>query len=1789
MAEDFDIGPLTWVKDEIDQALKSVLENLAVVAANPEEVANLKFSQTHLYQVSGALDMVGLEGCKRFCAEIEALSSKLEKKLVPYSPEAIAALETAIKTLAAYLKDLLDGGADQPLRLFPVLQVLSEMQGETAEASELFFPDTSLRVPKDIPSVDIEEEALPGYLAEQRRLLHKSLLGWLRSQSADSVETLRTTLENVLLVQKQAARKTLWWVAVAFSEVLAQPEFADNKPVKRLCRRIDQQLRSLVDGSSRASGNLLRDMLYFIAIAGNGSERIDKVREVFALRQLLPDAVGAVTLIEISPEEQGRVETLRASFDHLKEIWGKLSETKDSKALNEFAEIVTDIFSSSQDLTHEAVIEMIGSLYEIVTVVGHDSDRLTDTLMMEVATGLTLLEDAFADYAQLSATATQNLISHAYLLQDIASGVAVTDSSRNNRLSPDVLAAVTKQVKDALEVTEQALDTFFRNPADVSVLESVDKPILDVVAAFDMLDLPVPTATAKASLKLIEHFRQLAGAPDATLFESVAESLSMLGFYVEEMPRVRPESKEALARNLEKLESQLALIGLPVEPVIEITAQESTPEVSPETVAVTVEEVPAPIADAAPEVTQLTDRAYDADFLDIFLTETEEVLATIAQNLQVLRVNDTDKEALAEVRRGFHTLKGSGRTVGLKAMGEVAWSVEQLLNLVIEKEVAPNADTLDFVEKASAAFADWASLLRDFAEVALDYLPWQQQGELLRDALRAGKPARLVEEVVIGGTYKISKGLFDIFLEEADEHMAALFAGVTEIQLDQQSKPSDATRRAAHTLASNAGTTGFMAISTLARELEYWLDEHQGYWTPQTRILYENVVSALDGMLRKARQLRQPKQVPSLIAALREATAQAGEITSVVLDAPVPQDGDEASQEETPGAFEADALLAENEEVQPDQALAALVVEEITVDDVPSFTEDSALLDTPEMEPVAEEAIAAEPLPTLGSEETLTGVEETAVEVEAVPEPAEAVVSEPEIVEDAIIEDDAPEDEDVDVLVATTLEVVAQPAIAAAVTELSVQDELFTMFVEEARELIPVVGNELRAWQAHPEETEHPDEIQRALHTLKGSARMAGQTDLADTVHGMEDHVMRGIKAKNADFDTLFMDLDQIGSQLDAAVQQASGATESPAESAVAASSGAEPDAVVEKARAVPARVARPGPSQERSAQYLRLREDVLDRLINEAGEISIARSRMEREILAFKHTSHDLTESVHRLRNQLREMEIEAESQLQSRMAHYQEANETFDPLEFDRFTRLQELTRMMAESVNDVSTIQLGLLQNMDETEAALQQQGRMNRELQHALMNVRMVPFSLISERLQRIVRQTSRELKKPVELTIEGESVSIDRSVLDKIGAPLEHLLRNAIAHGMETAAQRKKLRKPPTGSIVLKVVRENDEIVLTVTDDGAGINLDKVRKKAVENGLFKADHKPNEQALLSVIFEPGFSTATTVTQIAGRGVGLDSVRSDITALGGRIDVNNAPSKGAVFSIYLPVTLSVTQVVMLRAGHLTFAVPSVMIEQAQKVKEEELAAAYASGNLNWSGRDYPLYYLGRLIGETAVPEPQRYTPVLMLRSGNYHIALHVDAIMEGQEVVMKQIGPQLARVPGIVGATVMGDGNIVLILNPVQLANREVLAVGSVHVTTETAPVATPVHTTPSVLVVDDSLTMRKVLGRLLERENYKVTTAKDGMDALQILQELQPDIILTDIEMPRMDGFELVRNIKADERLVDIPLVIISSRTAEKHQSHARELGVNAFLGKPVQDDELISQVSSLLGQQATSA
>jgi len=518
------------------------------------------------------------------------------------------------------------------------------------------------------------------------------------------------------------------------------------------------------------------------------------------------------------------------------------------------------------------------------------------------------------------------------------------------------------------------------------------------------------------------------------------------------------------------------------------------------------------------------------------------------------------------------------------------------------------------------------------------------------------------------------------------------------------------------------------------------------------------------------------------------------------------------------------------------------------------------------------------------------------------------------------------------------------------------------------------------------------------------------------------------------------------------------------------------------------------------------------------------------------------------------------------------------FDPLEFDRYTRLQELTRLMAESLSDVMAIQQGLQKNMGDTDAALHHQARISRDVQQELMRVRAVPFANVNERLYRITRQTARELGKKADLEISGSEVELDRSVLDRIGAPLEHMLRNALVHGIEDPAARVAAGKAETGRISITLRQESNEIALVFADDGAGLNLEALRKKGAQMGLLPVDREPTEGELAHLIFASGLSTAEKLSELAGRGVGMDVVKNEITAIGGRVDIATTRGAGTTFTVYLPLTLAVTQAVLVRSGESTIALASAMVEQVLRMKGEVLAGHFESRKVEFQDRNYPLHSMHSLLGMPGNPQLQPYNSVLLLRSGVQRVAVHVDELLGNHEIVVKSIGQQLTRVPGVSGATVLADGTVALIMNPVYLAHRTLSGLattGMTHTTTPAAAKAAP----PIVMVVDDSLTVRKITGRLLEREGYAVVTAKDGVDALEQMTHGLPKVMLVDIEMPRMDGFDLARNVRGDARLQGIPIIIISSRTAEKHRSQAAQLGVNHFLGKPYAEAELLQLVA----------
>ncbi|MBV8658633.1 MAG: Hpt domain-containing protein [Burkholderiales bacterium] len=762
------------------------------------------------------------------------------------------------------------------------------------------------------------------------------------------------------------------------------------------------------------------------------------------------------------------------------------------------------------------------------------------------------------------------------------------------------------------------------------------------------------------------------------------------------------------------------------------------------------------------------------------------------------------------------------------------------------------------------------------------------------------------------------------------------------------------------------------------------------------------------------------------------------------------------------------------------------------------------------------------------------------------------------------------------------------------IAEITVQDELddqlLPIFLEEAQELMPQIAADLRALAGDGDKHEPMESLKRVLHTLKGSARMAGAMRLGEATHNLETRLLNAgegllpavLEALDADYDAVVELHDRLingepvaegdeAAEIDAPVTEATGAA--PAAAAPARPAAGQALGLVDP---------------EAGKSTVRVRADLVDRLVNQAGEVSIARTRIESEMLALKRSLFDLTDNVGRLRSQLREIEIQAESQMQSRQAHASDLPD-FDPLEFDRFSRLQELTRFMAESVNDVATVQHNLLKNLDESSSALQQQSRLTRDLQQELMRVRMVPFSSLSERLYRLVRQTGKETGKKVNLELRGGRVEIDRSVLEKMVSPFEHMLRNAIDHGLEQPEVRISRGKTEFGEILVEARQEGNELVLTLRDDGAGLNLERIKQKGYEKNLLEPGVDYTDHHLMQLIFAAGFSTASQVTQLSGRGIGMDVVKAEIEDLGGRVDVDSQAGRGTVFTIHLPLTLAVTQTVLVKVADKTYAIPSVMVEQVQELKADPLQRLYQARQAEWMGNVYPFHYLPRLLGDNDhQPEQKRYNTVVLLRSGLQRIALHVDELIKNQEVVVKNIGPQLVRVAGIAGATVLGNGEIVLILNPLALAQRRAETPvadfdASLAATKPTA--AEILQVSPVVMVVDDSLTVRKITGRLLAREGYQVVTAKDGVDALQQLQDVRPAVMLLDVEMPRMDGFELTRNLRANADTRGIPIIMITSRTADKHKNYAFELGVSVFLGKPYQEDELLEHIRRLIGEE----
>jgi chemosensory pili system protein ChpA (sensor histidine kinase/response regulator) len=521
-------------------------------------------------------------------------------------------------------------------------------------------------------------------------------------------------------------------------------------------------------------------------------------------------------------------------------------------------------------------------------------------------------------------------------------------------------------------------------------------------------------------------------------------------------------------------------------------------------------------------------------------------------------------------------------------------------------------------------------------------------------------------------------------------------------------------------------------------------------------------------------------------------------------------------------------------------------------------------------------------------------------------------------------------------------------------------------------------------------------------------------------------------------------------------------------------------------------------------------------------------------------------------------------------------------------------------------VATVQRTLQKTVQATEDDLSAQARQTRELQRGLLRTRMVQFEDLSERLYRVVRQASKDTGKQVRLDIVGGHIEMDRGVLDRMTPAFEHLLRNCVAHGIEDAEVRERAGKDASGFIGIELHHEGNDVSVSFRDDGAGLDHGRIAERARALGLITRDHQPSDHEVAEFIFQPGFSTAAQVSELAGRGIGMDVVRSHVAALGGRIETQSSAGQGTTFKLVLPLTTAVTHVVMLRAGNVSFGVPSGLVELVQRASAPDLEAAYLNQHYAYAGEQVPFFWSGALLQSSARSERglAKTNVVVVIRSAAQRVALHVDEVLGNQEVVVKNLGPQLARLPGMAGISVLASGAVALIYNPVALAAvhghqaRDLQAAGLPSLAKAGAaagakvPVIAEMQAPPQVplvLVVDDSITVRRVTQRLLQREGYRVALAADGLQALERLQQERPAVVLSDIEMPRMDGFDLARNIRADESLAGLPIIMITSRIAEKHREHAKQLGVNHYLGKPYSEEELLRLVRAFTDETVLAA
>ena len=1845
---------LDLVGRELNATLAEARTALETYVEQPDNVSLLERCKQELQQVHGVLRVLEIYGAALLAEEMVQVAGYLLATVTERKgqAESLDALLRAMVQLPGYLERVLAGGRDLALVLLPLLNDLRAVRG-SALLSEGTLLLLNLKSDKQAEPVAASAGESPLNIEQWSRRLRArfqmGLIGWIRGERVEAnLETLSTVAQKL---EQSATRQPvfqLWWVVGAVIEALRENGLEGGVSIKRLLGLADREIRRLYElGEARYCQSppveLLNNLLYYVGRAECNSVRVSAVRASFRLAELLPvDESIEQERESLSAPSVKLMQTVAAA------IREDLSKVKD----------VLDIFvrrGAGQPQELGPQVELLRKIGDTLGVLGLGELRAivqAQTEKLDKIVGGSLKADE-ATLVEIAAA----LIGVEDRLDDGLVGMILPRTSAAPEQSEDhdfqqVQSAVLRECILNLARIKESVTQSVGGTLDAAGLDSWQDLIRGLKAALLILGKTRAVEVIEALTTQLKRIMR-PGAPvmPSGFLDRLADAIVSVEYYMETLQAGRSDPWYMLDN------AQACVQALELQQTVSVP---TVPPLEPSAFAKTVQ-IPAPmpldathvmdIASTSPDLgahppvltpsstAKLAALAENADpeLVKLFVEEAREELVKIERGFPVWDQNPLEREALVTVRRSFHTLKGSGRMVGARELGELSWAVENLLNRVLDNTLSRSPAILEVLRDAIAALPQMIDHLDNKSRVTADVAAIAARAHALatgRQTTSSGRAAATRAEEAMAAarapaapiadkaaeaeesnsailvpeepaTAALAPGSMDealreIYARETGAHVATIRGYLKrEGQLPEAHLLPEDVYRACHTLAGSSKMAQARHGVRLAEPLDHWLrrafTSGVGLRTADLTLLtdcmaaMESVAAHLDeptGYFVNHWQLleRLAEAERALDARIAEASrAAAGAHTPPPAPAATPVT--EAAPEE---------VMEEAPDFDPE--VAAIFTEEALelID-----ASERALSDWREKPGSPESATALKrPLHTLKGGARMAGI----MAMGDLSHELETLVIQAEggnVAVDAAVFDviQASLDE-----LARMRESVANGRRVAPARPMIARIQALTRPGAAPATAAPAIAEPPKqVAPAPPVEPEAavapaaPDDVVPSASDEIGEPS-AGSIDI-DEGDSVESVVLEGDTVESVVLDLAAPPV------LAPAVEPEPPPQESTVRAPVLSSAPPptaqelEPEPVPEAAP--PEAHALEAPAEEMLAapqpvppgrepvapaerqEMARVDAELLDKLLNISGEASIARSRLEQQLGSIDFNLGELSRTVIRLKEQLRSLEIETEAQILHRHEDEGGHRSEFDPLELDRYSSIQQFSRALAETANDVASIQQ-LLENLaKDAQNLLGQQARTITELQNGLMRTRMVPFQRHVQRLARIVRQAASDTGKRCELIVEGASGELDRQVLERMLPPFEHMLRNAVVHGIETPEERTRRGKPVAGRILLELHREGAEVMVRLTDDGAGMNLEAIRAKGRALGLVPAGRTLSDEDAMQLILEPGFSTAGALTQQAGRGVGMDVVATEIKRLGGALHMETKAGEGSVFTIRLPFTLAISHALVVRTGEEFYALPLPTVEGVLRLTKAEVIAHIGrdAPMFDYGGQKYRFQHLAAFVGlePSALPESDVTIPVVLVRAGEHSTGLVADELVGSREIVVKSVGPQISSIRGISGATILGDGRIVIILDIGALVRGEWRGRAQLP-----ALAREKEDKRTFALVVDDSITVRRVTQRLLERNGMRVLTARDGMDAVALLQDNIPDVILLDIEMPRMDGYEVAAHVRNDARLKEVPIIMITSRVGEKHRARAIELGVDDYLGKPYQEAELLDAIAPLV-------